>query len=279
MLTNTFCHIPTIGTGTESRIWASGVRTWEDFRAAPASALSPRRVEIVKARLDESAAHLQSGNAAYFYEHLPSFQQWRLFRHFRESTAYLDIETTGLGAGRDHITTIALFDGRNVFTYVHGQNMRDFATDVRKYKLLVTYNGKQFDLPFIRENLAVTLDQAHIDLRFVLASLGYGGGLKGCERTLGLDRGDLAGVNGYFAVLLWQEFIHRKNDAALRTLLAYNVEDVVNLETLMVLAWNMKLADTPFAATHALPRPTRPEVPFQADMETVKRIARAYHLF
>ena len=62
---------------------------------------------------------------------------------------------------------------------------------------------------------------------------------------------------------------------ALDTLLAYNVEDVVNLETLMVHAYNMKLRETPFAETHAIALPARPEVPFKADLATVTRIRDA----
>ncbi len=278
MLTHTFCHIPTIGALTEGRLWASGVRDWPAFRESTAAAFSPERAEFVREHLDESARRLQAGDSAWFYERLPASEHWRLFPAFRGDTAYLDIETTGLGLGRDHVTTIAVYDGRSVFTYVHGRNMKDFVRDIRRFKMLVTFNGKQFDLPFLREYLGVDLERPHIDLRFLLASLGIGGGLKRCERALGLSRGDLEGVDGYFAVILWQEFVRRGNATALDTLLAYNVEDVVNLETLMIHAYNMKLRETPFAETHALAMPTRPDVPFKADIDTVRRIRKAYHL-
>ena len=89
--------------------------------------------------------------------------------------------------------------------------------------------------PFLRDRLGCPLDQAHIDLRYVLASLGYKGGLKKCETALGIDRGDLDGVDGSLAVLLWEEYRKTGSPKALDTLLAYNIEDVVNLETLMVL--------------------------------------------
>jgi len=96
----------------------------------------------------------------------------------------------------------------------------------------------------------IELDQVHLDLRYNLRSLGYTGGLKGCERKAGIDRGDLEGVDGYFAVLLWDDYQRNKNEKALKSLLAYNIQDVVNLETLMVLSYNLKLKDTPFTATH-----------------------------
>jgi uncharacterized protein YprB with RNaseH-like and TPR domain len=197
-----------------------------------------------------------------------------MFPEFRGSVAYLDIETTGLGAPGDHITTIALYDGRRIRTYVHDQNLEEFREDVRGYRLVVTYNGKCFDVPFIRDSLGLRMEQAHIDLRYVLRSLGFSGGLKGCEKQLGLDRGELDGVDGYFAVLLWQDFRRHGNEGALRTLLAYNVMDTVNLERLMVQAYNMKLCETPFAGTHGLAGPAPRELPMEPDHETLARIRR-----
>jgi len=43
--------------------------------------------------------------------------------------------------------------------------------------------------------------------------------LKFCEKALGLDRGDLDGVDGYFAVLLWRDYQKKHNEKALETLL------------------------------------------------------------
>jgi len=59
-----------------------------------------------------------------------------------------------------------------------------------------------------------------------------------------MDRGDLSDVDGFFAVLLWNEYQKTGNQKALDTLLAYNVQDTVNLESLMVTAYNMKLKET-----------------------------------
>jgi len=80
----------------------------------------------------------------------------------------------------------------------------------------------------------------------VLFSLGFRGGLKGCERQLGMGRGDLKDIDGYFAVLLWDEYQRTGDQKVLDTLLAYNIQDTINLENLMVTAYNMKLRQTPF---------------------------------
>jgi len=232
-------------------------------------------VELLKDHIQESIVHLADNDPDYFYERLPSSQHWRMFPDFRGSVAYLDIETTGLGGPNDYITAIALYDGRSISHYVQGDNLYDFRDDIDPYRLLITYNGKCFDVPFIRNYFGIPMNQTHIDLRYVLASLGYRGGLKGCEKQLGIDREELAEVDGYFAVLFWYDFYNRGNQRALETLLAYNALDVVNLETLMVLAYNLKLRHTPFFERR-LSRPTVPEVSFKPDRETIERIKREH---
>jgi len=90
------------------------------------------------------------------------------------------------------------------------------------------------------------MNHVHIDLRFLLKSLGFSGGLKGCERQMGIDRGDLSDIDGYYAVILWNEYRRTGNEEKLKLLLDYNSADARNLESLLVKAYNMKLKDTPF---------------------------------
>jgi len=274
MLEQTFCHIPGIGRKSEEGLWAAGINGWGEAAGHPG--LPARRAELIARQVEESRERLQARDAAFFVERLPANQHWRLFPHFRDRVAYFDIETTGLGAPGDHITTIALYDGQTIRHYVHGDNLMQFKRDIRAYDLLVTFNGKTFDVPFIEASFGMRLATPHIDLRYVLAGLGYRGGLKAIERALGFDRGDLAEVDGYFAVLLWHDYVRKQNRAALETLLAYNMVDTVNLEALMVLAYNAHLARTPFAESLRLPTPAAPPIPFAADGATVSRLQRQY---
>ena len=46
------------------------------------------------------------------------------------------------------------------------------------------YNGQCFDLPMLRVSFGLALDQAHIDLRYVLSRLGFKGGLKDARLRL-----------------------------------------------------------------------------------------------
>ena len=272
MLQSTFIHIQGIGAVTEQRLWDSGLRDWNSFSEDLPIPISASRKYFFEQGIEESKRHLTNGNPAYFSKRLPSNQCWRFFPEFRNSTVYLDIETTGLDRHFNDITTIALYDGKTIQTYVQEQNLDNFIEDIQKYKVIVTYNGKSFDVPFLEYYFKIRLDQAHIDLRYVLYSLGFRGGLKGCERQLGMDRDDLKDIDGFFAVLLWEDYQRSGDQKTLDTLLAYNVKDTVTLENLMVMAYNMKLRQTPFCDTHLIEEPILPGNPFRADLATVYRI-------
>ncbi len=276
MLTSSFCHLPGVGLRTEQKLWDDGVLSWDACLEMQGPEFMGSRAHTLCGALYESVEALEEGKIEYFGERLPSSERWRMFPEFRNRTAYLDIETTGLSAdGGDGITTIALYDGRRVKHYVRGENLRDFRDEIFDYDMLVTYNGRSFDVPFIQTYFNITLPHPHIDLRYVLASLGYSGGLKGCERSLGIDRGELEGVDGYLAVLLWYDYLNSGNARALDTLLAYNISDTVNLERLMVIAYNLKLEETPFLGSHEIPEPPpAPANEFLPDPETIDRLRR-----
>ena len=274
MLRHTFCHLPGVAAGTEQRLWSAGLTTWDHALAGEGAKKTPGR-KLPADLLRESVQRHGVGDAAWFDARLPAAESWRLFADFRDRCAYLDIETTGMES-YDLVTTIALYDGETIRTYVRGRNLEAFVNDVRAYKLLVTYNGKSFDLPILRRCLGCSLDQAHIDLRYVLAGLGVRGGLKSCERQLGVTRPGLEEVNGYMAVLLWHDYQRKKDQRSLDTLLAYNVQDTVNLEALMVYAHNTHLGRlaAPFAADYHLSPPGASLNPFTADPGTIARLGR-----
>ena len=147
------------------------------------------------------------------------------------------------------------------------------------HDLLVTFNGKCFDVPFLERTFGTRLRMAHVDVRFVLAKAGIRGGLKRCEHHFGMDRGGLEGVDGYWAVLLWRAFENTGDKRFLETLLAYNVEDVLRLRTLAVLAYNLLLEATPFHLSRQLAVPTPGENPVQAHDWALERIRAMYGPF
>jgi len=219
MLKRTFIHLPGVGHRSEAQFWRQGLSTWEDFLAA-------------------SLDHLK--DATYFAARLQAGDQWRLFHHFRPRTAYLDIETTGTVWPGLLVTVVGLYDGQTMRQFVHGANLRKFPKAISEFDLLVTFNGTQFDLPVLKTYFPeLRLPPAHVDLRFLMARLGYKGGLKRIEPRFGIHRpNEVNGMDGYMAVLLWERY-QRGDKGALDLLLTYNREDVVNLEVLMDAAFRI----------------------------------------
>lgn len=276
MLTATFSHLPGIGPGTEKKLADAGVFCWEDALNITLPC-SPAKQKAIREGIEESRRRLEARDARWFGQALPAHEQWRLFPHFSGQAAYVDIETSGLHEGC-HITTIALYDGRSVRLYVHGDNLEDFADDILPFKLLVTWNGRCFDAPLLRRSLHIPLDKgdmAHLDLLPVYRKLGFRGGLKRTEARLGLCRDELDGVDGLAAVWLWQNYERSGDRRCLETLLAYNAADVLGLEF---------LAEYALALLHPRPEspPPSPESvrkdlnPFAPHPEIIARLRKIY---
>ena len=263
MLRETFVHIPGVGYRTEERLWRSGIRTWDDFAERSKPRRLPARVahriadEI--ARSDEA---LRRRRHRYFARNLPARDHWRAWPEFGDAVAYLDIETTGLSLGRDAVTVVGVYDGSARRSFIQGDDLEELPSALEDAKLLVTFNGSRFDVPFLRKAFPrMHLDQIHLDLVHPLRRLGFVGGLKAIESQVGILRSEeTTGLGGFDAVRLWRAY-NRGDDDALDLLLEYNMEDVVNLEPLAELAYKglrSLCLDGGFVTADRLPDRTRP---------------------
>ena len=213
-----------------------GVRDWADLREASGGvrrslAWKGRRFER---ELAESERALAERRVEWFARRLPGSEAWRLYPVFRPETAFLDIETTGLsrtrGSSRSSPSTAAGRRARSSPT----TTSRSYPAYLRRFGVLVTFNGRRFDVPFLEFRFPdLVAPPAHIDLRYLLYRIGYAGGLKRIEQTLGLgDRPGVEGIHGLDAVRLWEEYPGGRTDS-LERLVRYNRADTVNLEPLL----------------------------------------------
>ena len=152
--------------------------------------------------------------------------------------AYLDIETTGLSPWDCQLTVVGIYrcNGDDTsFIQLVGKDIKAYSVleALEGVHTIYTYNGSRFDLPFIHSRLGIKLNDmfTHHDLMYDCWRCNLYGGFKGVERQLGIKR-KLTEVNGYEAVKLWYRYVESFDLDALKTLLEYNKEDVLNLKVL-----------------------------------------------
>ncbi len=235
MIKKTFCHINGISEDCEKILWKNGIESWDIFfeKHTEIKFLPKSKLDKIKTELFFSKEELIKNNLKYFYSKLPQKEQYRLINNGK--IAFVDIETTGLSKYTDIITLIGIFDGDNVKIYINGKNLEEAYTELEKYDIIVTFNGKTFDLPFIEHHAKKKYDLLHLDLRYMLKEFNLAGGLKKIEKDLGINRDiEIANIDGFEAVRLWRKY-KNGDENSLKKLIKYNTEDIVNLK--FILNW------------------------------------------
>ncbi|RQH03129.1 ribonuclease H-like domain-containing protein [Natrarchaeobius oligotrophus] len=227
---NSFIPVRGVGEATERRLWTEGITHWDEFDGSVVGDTLADRIERF---IEEGRTHLERGDVSVFAERLPAASRWRLYENVRDDACFLDIETTGLDATRNDVTTVTLHRGGETKTFVNGDDLtvERLETELERSALLVTFNGRRFDVPFLETCYDLDVTVPHLDLMYPCKKLGLGGGLKAIERELGIDRG-LPDLSGRDAVRLWHQY-ERGDDDALETLIEYNRADTTNMEPLL----------------------------------------------
>ena len=145
--------------------------------------------------------------------------------------AYLDIETDRQG----NVCVIGIFCQPGGFVQFYGDKVTagNLEQVLSGAETIVTFNGDSFDLPTLDKcfNLDLKGGCSSLDLFKVKKNLGLRGGLKELEKMYGIKR-KTEGIDGYKAILLWEKYVKKGQMGALKLLLEYNKEDVLNLITL-----------------------------------------------
>lgn len=222
-LENSFILADGVGETTERRLWERGVTHWEDVLDG---AVSGARGENLRRFVQRARPRLESDDAPFFESQLPGGEYWRMAENFE--VAGFDIETTGLDAETSVVTTVSVHRDGETETLVRGRDLtaanlrREFdAADV-----LVSFNGKRFDVPFLESAFDLEVTTPHLDLMYPARRVGLTGGLKAIERAVGIDRE--SDVDGREAVELWHRY-QAGDEAALDRLVRYNRLDAENL--------------------------------------------------
>lgn len=226
---------PGIGERKEKQLFGVGVYSWESliqYQKQKNDPLLPS-VSILLERWDELEAQLSEANFNFFTTELPSLEYWRLWQNFPERFCFLDIETTGISES-SVTTVVSIYQNHRMQTFERGKDLEFLFDSISPEDILVTYNGKRFDVPFLEREFRYRVKNPQLDLMNLLHSIGIKGGLKKSEVQLGLVRPEeIAGMDGRQAPLLWFEYQRTNNLEALEKLIAYNREDTKNLEIIL----------------------------------------------
>ena len=229
---NSFIPVSGVGQTTERRLWESGVTDWHGYGGEKPRGVGATTANRIEAFVDEALERLDDGDASYFDRALPDDEHWRLYENFRDSACFFDIETTGLSQHRDRVTTVSFHRDGETTTLVQGRDLT--RENVRQQfdaaDLLLTFNGKRFDVPFLETSFDLGVETPHLDLMYPCKKVGLTGGLKPIEEELGIAR-DGPDISGRDAVRLWHEY-EAGDESSLEKLVSYNRDDTVNLKRL-----------------------------------------------
>lgn len=233
MIRKSFQLLERIGPGMEQKIWQQGVRDWNEFlKKQKIKGISDRSKAAYDKHLRRASCAIQDGDSTFFNA-CP--EPWRLYNLFRDEALYLDIEVTGVNMS-DDLLMIGLFDGIEYKCMMfNNMDLRGLSLYMQNFKLLVSFNGSRFDVPFMKKRYPGLLpDIPHIDVEPLCRRRGLTGGLKAVEKSLGIKRSRLVermysgDVN-----LLWRKYRATGDDYFLKLLIEYNSEDVMNLPDIL----------------------------------------------
>ena len=235
MIQNSFIFLEKITVAKERKLWQQGILSWDDFlKAKKIKGISAAAKKYYDRKIIEARRQLYEGNSSYFAGLMPQTEHWRLYDFFKEEAVYLDIETDGLSDNND-VTLVGIFDGFDTKTMIRRVNLdwQLLRKELSKYKIVVTFNGSVFDLPFMKKRYGEVMPKLpHYDLRFSCSRIGLKGGLKSIEKQLNISRSSQIVENMYGgdAAQLYRMWRGSGDDYYLKLLVEYNEEDVINLK-------------------------------------------------
>jgi hypothetical protein len=234
MINTTFLHLTGIGRKNVERLHSIGLKDWNSVLDNPdLLPFSAKMKTKILSELYISAENYESKNLKYFTEKLHPTEKWTILAEYFEEASYFDIETNGEPYG-DNITLIVCFHKGRLYKFLNGDNLEAFLDLLDDVKLLVSFNGTSFDVPVVQNYFHIPkIPCAHVDLRWLAYHVGFKGGLKEIEKSIGIKRpADLVGINGMDAILLWMEWKNYRNQKALDLLIHYCCADVLSLQLL-----------------------------------------------
>lgn len=169
-----------------------------------------------------------------------------------DNTFIFDIETTGLNSKYCKIILIGILyncQDKTVIKQFFAENeseekniLEAFVNEISRFKSHVTYNGLNFDIPFINYRLKKHNIDFHLNkeddfdiLKFIRP---FKSALKledcslhSIENLFDIARNDT--IDGSESINLYKQYVEFKDDSSLNSILLNNYEDIFNLSKLL----------------------------------------------
>jgi len=161
---------------------------------------------------------------------------------------YLDIETTGLSGCPLFLVGVMQFDGgdfvlRQYFARHYGEErhlLGDLAEALPEFEMLVTFNGRSFDVPYVRDRatvhrLTVGWPPRHLDLLPLSRRL-WARHFPNCKlgtlEQLVCRRRRVDDIAGAEIPAAYHEFVHTADASKMRAVIHHNALDLVTMAEL-----------------------------------------------
>lgn len=219
------CMISGVSPELEMKFYQQGVTSLEVLRNRCASFFPATRAEKLNRAIRRFQKFRKLEMTDAIVNAFPCGHRVRVVRDRFEKACFLDVETDGYS----RITCLSTCLNGEMRSFRDGANLDDFLEVWMRADVLVSFNGKRFDVPLILQTFGLSQVPAHVDLMDEARHYGYVGGLKRIERMIGFMRKESEGMDGEDAVELWRCYKKNGGTAALEKLIAYNQEDVKSL--------------------------------------------------
>lgn len=234
MIKNSFIFLDRFGKRREQRLWHDGIKCWDDFlNSENIHGISSKAKKYYDNVLIAASRAIKQGDSGFFTDKLGLGEAWRLYSTFGDEAVFLDIESTGVKQ-KDEVIVVGLFDGIRDKVMIKGVNLNlnILKEELKRYKLIITYNGASFDIPFIKKRHPDLIPKIpHIDLQPICSRLGFKDGLKEIEKRFKIVRNPLLDrLYGGDVYRLWRMYFASGDRDYLNLLAEYNQEDVINLK-------------------------------------------------
>jgi uncharacterized protein YprB with RNaseH-like and TPR domain len=248
---------------TGEKLASQGIRSLRDLENHPRFGPESRRLrELIEAGSTEELAEVVGSRLSRSHPSVLGLSGL----HRDSDFVFLDIETMGMFAGQPIVVAgLAVLEAENVCR-VHQYVVRDFPDELALVHevgralsgrgVLVTYNGKTFDLPFL------TGRAAYYGLRFASPSVHFDllhfcrrawkGELESCtlrsieQSVLGTSRD--SDLPGEYVPEFYQEYLRTRNAGFLKPIVDHNRQDVaslVNVFSTLVEYWSERDGNGP----------------------------------